>query len=79
MKMSDNKIATDAPDELRPEYDEAELKALLTTGVRGKYTARYRQGSNLVKLAPDVAAAFPTEQSVNEALRLLLENGHVPA
>jgi hypothetical protein len=33
---------------------------------------RYRQGNNLVLLAPDVADAFPTEDSVNEALRLLM-------
>lgn len=78
MKMSDN-TAADAQDELRPEYGEAELAELLTNGVRGKYVERYRQGINLVKLAPDVAAAFPTEQSVNEALRMLLQSGKVAA
>jgi len=66
-------------DELRTEYGEAELAALLRSGVRGKYTARYRQGTNLVKLAPDVAAAFPTEQAVNDALRRLLAAGVVAA
>ena len=76
--MSDN-TAADAQDELRPEYGEAELAELLTNGVRGKYVERYRQGINLVKLAPDVAAAFPTEQSVNEALRMLLQSGKVAA
>ncbi len=59
-------------DDLRPEYDDAQLAALLKDGVRGKYAERYRQGTNLVKLAPDVAAAFPTEQAVNDALRRLL-------
>ena len=66
-------------DNLRPEYGETELKELLTNGVRGKYVERYRQGTNLVKLAPDVAAAFPTELSVNDALRSLLESGKVAA
>ena len=66
-------------DELRPEYDEALLRGLLKNGVRGKYTERYRQGTNLVKLAPDVAAAFPTEQAVNEALRRLLQSDGVAA
>ncbi len=66
-------------DDLRPEYEEAELKVLLTQGVRGKYTERYRQGTNLVKLAPDVAAAFPTEQAVNEALRGLVESSKIAA
>ena len=66
-------------DELRLEYDAALLQGLLQNGVRGKYVERYRQGTNLVKLAPDVAAAFPTEQAVNEALRRLLESDSVAA
>jgi hypothetical protein len=66
-------------DDLRPEYEEAELQELLANGVRGKYAVRYREGTNLVKLAPDVAAAFPTEQAVNEALRRQLENEKVAA
>jgi len=58
------------PDELRPEYDDAYLKG----GVRGKYAKRYAAGSNVVRLAPDVASAFPTEDSVNEALRKILRS-----
>jgi len=58
-------------DELRPEYDESVLKH----GVRGKYAERYRDGTNVVKLAPDVAAVFPTEEAVNQALRRLIEAG----
>jgi hypothetical protein len=50
-------------------YDET----LLRKGVRGKYVERYRKGTNLVLLAPDVAAAFPTEEAVNEALRSLMK------
>ena len=38
-------------DELRPEYD---LGQLLKGGVQGKYAHRYREGTNLVLLAPDV-------------------------
>ena len=57
-------------DELRPEYD---LRELLKDGVRGKYAERYREGTNLVRLAPDVAEAFPTEEAVNEALRLVMQ------
>ena len=55
-------------DELRREYDLSELKG----GMRGKYAARYRAGTNLVLLSPDVAAYFPDEQSVNTALRKLI-------
>ena len=56
-------------DELRPEYDFSKMAG----GVRGKYVERYRAGTNLVLLDPDIAKAFPTDASVNEALRLLLK------
>ncbi len=56
-------------DELRPEYDFSQLVG----GVRGKYVERYRAGTNLVLLDPDVAQAFPSEDAVNEALRLLMQ------
>ncbi len=55
-------------DDLRAEYDES----LIRGGVRGKYAERYKAGTNLVLLAPDVAAAFPNAKAVNEALRLLI-------
>ncbi|MGB7247650.1 MAG: hypothetical protein WBC73_01835 [Phormidesmis sp.] len=54
---------------LVPEYDFSKM----TGGVRGKYVERYRAGTNLVLLDPDVAEAFPTDSAVNEALRLLLQ------
>lgn len=63
-------------DELRPEYD---LKALLKSGVRGKYVERYQSGTNLVLLDPDVAEAFPDEQAVNEALRLVVQLTRIPS
>jgi hypothetical protein len=62
-------------DELRPEYD---LARLLRNGVQGKYADRYREGTNLVLLAPDVAKAFPTEEAVNEALRLVIQLAKLP-
>jgi len=55
--------------ELRPEYDLATLKG----GVRGKYHKKYRSRLHFVRLDPEVAAAFPTEEAVNRALRLLAE------
>jgi len=57
-------------DELGPEYD---LGQLLKHGVRGKYAERYREGTNLVLLEPDVADAFPTGEAVNKALRLVIQ------
>ena len=62
-------------DELRSEYD---LSELLKEGVRGKYANRYREGTNLVLLAPDVAAVFPDEKAVNEALRLVMQLAQIP-
>lgn len=59
---------TKADDELRSKYD----PALIRGGVRGKYAARYRAGTNLVLLAPDVSEVFPDARAVNEALRLLI-------
>lgn len=41
-------------------------------GVRGKYAARFTEGSNIVVLAPDVAEVFPDSVAVNEALRTLV-------
>lgn len=53
------------PDELLPEYD----PALIRSGERGRYVARYARGTNLVRLDPDVAAAFPDAAEVNAVLR----------
>ena len=59
-------------DELRPEYDLSKLKRR----VRGKYVERYKQGTNVVLLEPDVAKVFPDSDSVNKALRMLIEVAH---
>ncbi len=55
-------------DTLRTEYQRGNLGK----GVRGKYAKRFKEGTNLVLLSPDVANAFPDSDSVNEALRGLL-------
>ena len=69
------KTKTNPGDQLRSEYD---LSHLLKDGVRGKYAAQYREGTNLVLLEPDVAAAFPTPELVNEALRLVMQLSIIP-
>lgn len=66
---------SDLNDDLRPEYD---LAKLLKGGVRGKYADEFARGTNLVLLAPDVARAFPTEEAVNEALRLVMRLAELP-
>lgn len=53
-------------DGMRTHYD-------FSTGVRGKYAARFRTGTNLILLEPDVAKAFPDSRAVNRALRTLLD------
>jgi hypothetical protein len=56
-------------EEMRREYKREDLGK----GMRGKYFQEYKKGTNLVLLSPDVAAAFPDDASVNEALRSLLK------
>ena len=53
------------PDMLE-EYD-------FSKGIRGKYAKRYREGTNVVVIEPDVAKYFPDHDSVNQALRSLAE------
>jgi len=51
-------------DTMRPEYD-------FSGGVRGLTAARYRQGTNVIVLDPQIMDVFPDSASVNEALRAL--------
>jgi hypothetical protein len=55
-------------DDMRDEYDFRSLEGV----VRGKYSAAYAEGRRVVRLDPDVAAAFPDDQAVNSALRQFL-------
>jgi hypothetical protein len=52
---------------MRDHYD-------FSKGVRGKYAKRYKEGTNVVLLDPDVAKEFPDSTAVNEALRQLLRD-----
>ena len=56
-------------EEMRKEYKREDLGK----GTRGKYFEEYKKGTNLVLLSPDVAKAFPDDESVNEALRSLVK------
>jgi hypothetical protein len=53
-------------EQMRDEYD-------FSSGVRGKYADRFAEGSNVVVLDPDVAAAYKTRTEVNDALRKQLK------
>jgi hypothetical protein len=59
-KIDDKGTKTSVPD-----YD-------FSKGVRGKYAARYAEGTNVIVLTPDLAEIFPDSQAVNEALRTLV-------
>ena len=50
---------------MRAEYD-------FSGGVRGKYYKQYTEGTNVVLLEPDVAEIFRDSESVNQALRVLI-------
>ena len=50
---------------MRNEYPEN----LIRSGVRGKYAKRYREGTNVVLIAPDLHKLFPNSEAVNRALR----------
>jgi hypothetical protein len=64
MKMA----STSSPnDDLRPEYD----ATLFSGATKGKYSERFENGTNIVRIDSDLAAMFPTAESVNKALRFV--------
>jgi uncharacterized protein len=65
MKKKTKGTAPTGRDTMRPSYD-------FRGGVRGKYVSRYRAGTNVVVLDPDISEAFPNAAAVNRALRALL-------
>jgi hypothetical protein len=67
---------TDPDDyELRDEYE----LSIMTVVPKGRYAPPRRAGKNVVLLAEDVVEAFPTDEAVNEALRLVMRISEVPA
>ena len=61
--------------ELRDEYDLSKM----TIVAKGRYAPHRRVGKNLALLAPDVVQAFPTDEAVNEALRLVMQISEIPS
>lgn len=60
-------------DTLRPKY----LADLIRSGLRGKYASRYKQGTNVVVIDPDLQKIFPDSESVNRALRQYAEEHQI--
>ena len=65
MRKNNMKNMRNDPD-LLEDYD-------FSKGVKGKYSQKYTEGSNVVVIEPDVAKYFPDHDSVNQALRSLSE------
>lgn len=60
-----NEDTMNEPNEMREQYD-------FSQGVRGKYFDRYREGTNVILLDPDVASVFKDQKQVNDILRALI-------
>ncbi len=65
MRKNNMKKMRNDPDLLK-EYD-------FSKGIKGKYSQKYSEGTNVVVIEPDVAKYFPDHDSVNQALRSLTE------
>ena len=61
--------------ELRDEYDLSKM----TIVAKGRYAPHRRSGKNVVLLASDVVEVFPTDEAVNEALRLVIQMTKIPS
>ncbi len=60
--------------ELRDEYDLSKMKVV----PKGRYAPHRRRGKNVVLLDADVSEFFPTDESVNDALRLIMQAAKIP-
>ena len=61
--------------DMRREYDISKLKG----GVRGKYYRQATGGTNLMLIEPELAKVFRDAESVNRALRLLVDTAEAAA
>lgn len=60
--------------ELREEYDLSKMTVL----PKGRFDPQHRIGTNVIVLDPELAKAFPTDEAVNKALRLVLKTTTPP-
>jgi hypothetical protein len=72
--MKKNSIKKQDDYELREEYDLSKMTVL----PRGRFDPQRRLGTNVVVLEPEIAKAFPNDEAVNEALRLILRATKIP-
>ena len=67
--MKKNSITKQDDYELEDEYDLSKMTIL----PKGRFDPQRRLGSNIIVLDPDIARAFPNDEAVNEALRIILK------
>ena len=60
--------------ELQEDYDLSQLPIM----PKGRYAPELRMGRNVFVLDADLAQAFPSDEAVNEALRLVLQAAQIP-
>jgi len=60
--------------ELKEEYDLSQLPIV----PKGRYAPERRIGRNVAVLEPDLAQAFPNDEAVNKALRVVLQAAQIP-
>ena len=60
--------------ELRDEYDLSKMRVV----AKGRYAPHRRAGKNVVLLDSEVTEFFPTDESVNEALRFIIRAAKIP-
>ncbi len=73
-KMKKNSTTKLDDYELKDEYNLSKMTIL----PKGRFDPKRRIGKNVVVLDPDIASAFPSDEAVNEALRLLLQAAKIP-
>jgi hypothetical protein len=72
--MKKNSIKKQDDYELKEEYDLSKMTVL----PKGRFDPKRRIGKNVVILEPEIAIAFPNDEAVNEALRLVLKVSKIP-
>ena len=73
-KTSTPKRAKGEDYELRSEYDLSKM----TIVAKGRFAPNRRVGRNVIVLAPELLQAFPSDEAVNAALRLVLQISKIP-
>ena len=67
--MKNNSMKKQDDYELHEEYDLTKMPVL----PKGRFDPKRRVGTNVIVLEPELAKAFPNDESVNKALRSILK------